>query len=234
MPNLARGISGAAGALAESYGNIEKEKIDQRHRLALEKVKDKYTTKARKDEQIHDLHKQEQASKYRISEYDLERTDKASDRELEYTRGLEATEKKYAHEIEKTKITASGRMAASARSSLTAQVWENLKAVRPDEDENELWLEAFKLTNEKKEMSPEAEVRGVWNTVYAEATSDPLFGKTDEEARSLADQAAESYQNRWFPDMTASRERFKKQGGGPVKSEANPEQSRKDRIRELY
>ncbi len=220
---LRRGIAGAAGAAADEYSKV----LDQRHRLALERVKDKYSTAARKDQQAADLARdaQRQRERYRIAEYNVGAKEEAAT--LAHERGVAESEKQRAHEIELEKIRAAGRGrsgAGSARMSLITQVWENLKAVRPDEDPNELWLEAFKLTNEKKEMSPEAEIRNVWNTHYEAAMADPIFGKSEEEAKAMADEAAKAYRQKWFPDLRTSRERFKKKGGeyDPNPAEAPP------------
>lgn len=256
MPNLSRGLAAAAGAVAETYGGIERDRIKMRHEKAMARVKDKYATAARKDTQKHELHRDDQKSKYRIAEYEMAQTDREGKEEREYTRGMAAKDKQYAHEIQKAKIAASGRVsgAGSARMNLTNSVWENLKAIRPDEDPAELWLEAFKLSNEKKELSPEAELRSVWQEVYQQATEgfDPM---PNEEATEMADAAAESYKDKWFPDLAASRERFKRQkrngkalgaqnGGNKEKVDkgkalgatAAPEavQTRKDRLRKLY
>lgn len=257
MPNLMRGLAQAAGGIAETAGQIERENIKHRHAMAMEKVKGKYADKARAENQKFSLDRDTQAQKerFRVSEYEMGETTKAAD--VKYERGEAGREKQYAHEIQKAKIAASGRGSGqqSARMSLTNQVWDNLKAVRPDDDPNELWLEAFKLSNEKKELSPEADQRDLWSDVYNKAIGDPLFPVDEEEARAMADEAVDAYKKKWYPESKTQRERFKKQkrsgkalgaqnGDNPdmvqkgeaLGATAAPEsaQSRKQRLQSIY
>lgn len=245
MGNVQRALSAVGGTIRE-YGDMElRAQIEERHARRLMEVKNKYASEARTANEKFQLQRDTQAQKerFRVSEYEIGEREKAATVAHERSAGEAALGRASREKIAGMSASAGGTQ--SARMSLTNQIWENLKAIRPDEDSNELWLESFKLSNEKTELSPEADMRAMWKEAYQAAINDEWDPKTDKEARAIADEAETAYQEKMYPDFSAQRKRFKKRtsvgedpvekGGtlGVTEAPTTP-QTKRDRLRTLY